>query len=448
MSGPIWSWSLRAVRDAIAAGAISPVDAVEAVLARIAQRSCVNAYITLCTEQALAAAREAERIRARGDALGPLFGVPIALKDNIATAGVRTTAGSPLREGWIPDEDADVVRALRSAGAIVIGKNSLYEFAYGAAHPQFGETLNPWDLSLTCGGSSNGSAAAVADGQAFAAIGTDTGGSIRIPAAMCGVVGLKLSRRRVPNRGVIPVSPALDVVGPLTRSVEDAGLVLAGMGGRASSAEPPPRRFTVGVPSDCALGVLAAPVGAAIERARQRLEAHGCVLRDVALPDLTLAREVMWTIASADAAEYHREGLRTRAADYCDQVRRNFLGGTMIPAVDYIRAQRLRDRLAREATAVFAAVDVVLLPTLAVPPYRSGATSVVVEGVERPVLPLIMEFTPLANLTGQPAIVVPVDAPRDGLPPASVQLYGRHGQEETLMAAARLVEREAVALPG
>jgi aspartyl-tRNA(Asn)/glutamyl-tRNA(Gln) amidotransferase subunit A len=442
----LWRWSLKATRDAVATRQLSPVEVVQAVLDRIESRSRINAFITVMGEAALAEARDRERALMRGDPLGPLFGVPIALKDNIATAMVRTTAGSPTLEHSVPDEDADVVQTLRRAGAVIIGKNNLFELAFGAAHPRFGETLNPWDLTLTCGGSSSGSAAAVADGQCFAAIGTDTGGSIRIPAAMCGIVGLKPSRGRASNRGVIPVSPALDVVGPMTRAVEDAEVMLRAMERQPGSAGLRRDRLIIGMLATPTGAHVATPVLESLELARRRFVEAGCVVREVTFPDLTLAREVMWTIASAEIAAFHRQALMDRPGDYCEQVRSNLVAGCLIPAVDYVRAQRLRRRLTAESSAVFQSVDAVLLPALSILPYPSGAQRAKVGDAEESVLPLIMGFTPLANLTGQPAIVVPVDAPK-GAPPATIQLYGEHGRDDVLLQAARLVEREALAFP-
>lgn len=443
MSEPIWSWPLARVRDEIAARSISPVEAVAAVLERISVRSRINAYITVTAEQALAQAREREQAVMRGEALGPLHGVPVSLKDNIATRDVETTAGSPVCAGWIPQEDADVVASLRAAGAIIIGKNNLFEAAFGAAHPRFGETLNPWDQTLSCGGSSSGSAAAVADGQAFASIGTDTGGSIRIPAAMCGVVGLKLTNGLVSNRGVVPVSPDLDVVGPITRSVRDAELMLSGMGARSPRKTSNHRVLTVGIPGDLAEMPLAPVAEKAMAVARERLKDAGLKLVTVDMPKSALSLDVMWTIASADIADYYRADLQQRAMDFCPQVRRNLIAGSMIPAVDYIRARRLLQRIRQHMAEVFAAVDVVLMPSMAIAPYKSGAQRVRLGAGESYVLPAIMQFTPLANVSGYPALVVPV-AEAVGGPPPTVQIYGRPYEEKTLLGVGMVVERPTV----
>jgi aspartyl-tRNA(Asn)/glutamyl-tRNA(Gln) amidotransferase subunit A len=447
MTGPIWRWSLARTREAIAAGAISPVEAVRSVLARIEERAWVNAYITVLAEAAMAEARACEAAVRAGGPLGPLHGVAISLKDNIASAGAETTAGSPVRAGWIPQEDADIVRRLREAGAIIIGKNNLYEVAYGAAHPRYGETPNPWDPRLSCGGSSNGSASAVADGQAFGAIGTDTGGSIRIPAAMCGVVGLKVSRGVLSNRGIVPVSVDLDAAGPLARSVEDARLLLRAMAG--GSGDRPRRRrraFTVGLAVTGDEGRLAPRVAGALALARLRLEAAGVALREVTFPGLSLATDVMWTIASADIAEHYRQELAERPGDFSPPVRRNLIGGALIPATDYIHARRLQHRLRAETQAVLAGVDGVLLPTIPVDPYPGGADSIFWGGEECRPMGVIMRYTPLANLTGHPAVVVPVTAAEGG-PPVTVQLYGRHGRDDVLLQIAGLVERPHVQLP-
>jgi aspartyl-tRNA(Asn)/glutamyl-tRNA(Gln) amidotransferase subunit A len=442
-----WRWSLRTARAAILGGEVSPVELVTSVLSRIEERSALNANISVLADAALAEAQQREESLRRGDKTGPLFGIPIALKDNIAARGAPTTAGSRIRADWIAEADADVLTALRAAGAVLVAKNNLFEFAYGAAHPRFGETLNPWNPELTCGGSSSGSAAAVADGEAFGAVGSDTGGSIRIPAAMCGIVGLKPSRGRISNRGVIPVSGLLDVVGPMTRSVDDAALMFEAMGGGTPPVSAPGRRLTIGFAEGPFLPRLAALVEAAFALALRRLEEAGCVVKGVPLPDMTLAREVMWTIASADAAEFHRETLLARPEDYCEEVRRNLLGGAMISAVDYIGAHRLRRRLGAEMRAAMTGVDAILMPSMAGVPYKSGLQRLIVDGVEEGVLPRIMGFTPLANLTGQPAVVVPVDLAAEGIP-LTVQFYGHHGLDETLLDIARLVERPAVTFPG
>lgn len=442
-----WRWSLRAVRDAMLQGEVSPLEVVNSVLSRIAERGAINANISVLADAAISEARQREECRRRGDKVGPLFGVPIALKDNIAARGAPTTAGSPIRAGWIPDADADVLKALRAAGAILIAKNNLFEFAYGAAHPHFGETLNPWNPELTCGGSSSGSAAAVADGEAFGAVGSDTGGSIRIPAAMCGIAALKTTRGRISNRGVIPVSRLLDVVGPMARNVDDASLMLEGMLGGAPPVSARGRPHTIGFVGGPFSPRLAAPAEAALALALRRLGEAGCPIREVILPDMTLAREIMWTIASADAAEFHRETLIARPEDYCAEVRRNLLGGAMISAVDYIGAHRLRQRLTAEMRMAMTGVDAILLPSMSGVPYKSGLQRLTIDGVEEGVLPRIMGFTPLANLTGQPAVVVPVDMDAEGIP-LTVQFYGHHGMDETLLDIARLVERSAVTFPG
>src|SRR5581483_1201236 len=228
MSDDLCFASLSALAAQIAARRVSAVEVTRAVLARIERvGGALNCYITVNAEQALAQARALDALHAAGTSLGPLHGVPIALKDNIQTAGLRTTVGSEIYADWVPDADATVAARLRSAGAILIGKNNLYEFAFGAPHPRYGPVHNPWDTARSCAGSSSGSGSAVAAGLAYGALGTDTGGSVRLPAAYCGVVGLKPTYGRVSRAGVVPVSYNLDHVGPLTRGVRDAALVLA-----------------------------------------------------------------------------------------------------------------------------------------------------------------------------------------------------------------------------
>jgi aspartyl-tRNA(Asn)/glutamyl-tRNA(Gln) amidotransferase subunit A len=441
-----WTWSLRHARDSIASAQISPVEVTQSVLDRIVSRREVNAYITVSADRALDVARSRSQAVKRRQPLGALHGVPIALKDNIATAGVRTTAGSPLLETWVPSEDAAVVTKLEEAGAILLGKNNLYELAFGAAHPRFGETLNPWRGDLTCGGSSSGSAAAVADGQAHGAIATDTGGSIRIPAAMCGVVGLKPTFGLISNYGVIPVSAGLDVVGPLARSVDDAELLWNAISGASSLREHDARRTKVGLPTEQEGTEVAPEIAAALEIARKRLEETSHRVEEVEIPDLFLIRDAMWTIASAEIAEYHREALREHPNQLCEAVRRNLLAGALIPAGDYIRALRLRQEISRKLTEILSSFDVLLMGSVPMSPYRIGEKEVETGRLVEPVLQALMRFTPLANLTGQPAIVVPVARPPNA-PPLTVQLFGRHHEEPLLFQVARILEHPEVSVP-
>jgi aspartyl-tRNA(Asn)/glutamyl-tRNA(Gln) amidotransferase subunit A len=442
---PFWAWSLDRLRTELGRGVVSPVEVVDSIVSRIEERRDVNAFITVLYERAAEYAKQCEQKVAVG-VTKPLNGVPISLKDNIATAGVLTTAGSPVLRDWIPREDAAIASSVLDAGSVLIGKNNLYEFAFGAAHPWYGETLNPWNLRLTCGGSSNGSAAAVADGQVHGAIGTDTGGSIRIPAAMCGVVGLKPTYGWMSNRGVVPVSAGLDVCGPIARSVDDAEFLFKSMGGMTGSGTVKAGRPRIGLVAPQPAMLTSTSVTEAISTALGRLEAAGLDVQQVELPDLFLVRDVMWTIGSVDAAEYHRHNLVTHGRLYCEKVRRNLMAGAMVPGVDYIRAQRIRRRITEAVANVFRQIDVLLLPSIPMDPYESGQRRITLHELDEDVLQAIMRFTPLANLTGQPALVVPV-MNRVRRPPATVQLYGRHGEETLIFEVARQIERSTITFP-
>ena len=288
--------SIREASQILRRRKISPVELLNATLERIERLNPeLNAFITIAAERALEDARRAQREIARGKNRGPLHGIPLPIKDNIETQGIRTTAGSKILSHFIPDRDADVVSALRQAGAVIIGKTNLHEFAYGITNenPHYGAARNPWDTTRVSGGSSGGSAVAVASGLGFGSVGTDTGGSIRIPAALCGIVGLKPTFGRVSTRGVVPLSVSLDHVGPLARSVDDVSLLLAAISSkehpfRAAAASKPKgksrrARFTLGWPRNFFFDRVDDEVLAAIEAAVKLLEKRGAIVRQISL---------------------------------------------------------------------------------------------------------------------------------------------------------------------
>jgi aspartyl-tRNA(Asn)/glutamyl-tRNA(Gln) amidotransferase subunit A len=406
----------------------------------------LNCFISLRWEEASREARAADDLLASGTHLGPLHGIPIALKDNIALGGERTTAGSPILADWLPGETAPVVERLRAAGAVVIGKCNLYEFAYGAPHPRFGPTRNPWKLEHSCAGSSSGSAAAVAAGLCYSALGTDTGASIRVPAAFCGVVGTKPTYGRCSIRGIVPVSVNLDHVGPLTRSVRDSALMLAAM------TDPP---TAPDVTADIDDGVAGLRVGMPRRQRAERIEPavadavratgatlarEGATVVEVDLPDLRAAQTVMWAISAAEAAEYHRTYLRDHGNLFHPVVRSLLEAGEFIPASEYVHAQRVRASMIDELEAVFEVVDALLLPVVPFPAYEIGAREVAFDGIEEDVLRGFTRYTPLFNVTGHPALSLPCGLSDDGRPLAA-QLVGRAYGEATLFRVARAYER-------
>jgi aspartyl-tRNA(Asn)/glutamyl-tRNA(Gln) amidotransferase subunit A len=444
------------VAGAISRKELSPVDLTSAVIERIeAAEPTLNAFVTVLAESALAAARQAEADIVRGDYRGPLHGIPVSVKDLFATRGIRTTAGSRVLAGSVPDEDATVVERLAAAGAILVGKTNMLEFAYASAHPDFGTTKNPWDLTRSTAGSSSGSAAAVAAGMGFGSLGTDTGGSIRIPAAYCGIVGLKPTYGRVSRHGVVPVSWSCDHVGPMTRTVADAAAMLGAIAGidprdSTSGAVPVPD-YRSSLRSDLTgvrVGIADAyfrhnvdvPVRAAVEGAIRQFEELGATTIEVKLPPPSEAVPALLGIITPEATEYHLSWLRERADDYSAGVRERLELGAITPAVSYIRAQRLRRQIVEKMSAAFAAVDVVAMPTAptaAIPLDQDLSTS---DAADPDLLAATINFTGPFDLTGFPALSIPCGYTSNGLP-IGMQLVAAPYEEAQLFAIAHAYEQ-------
>jgi len=455
------SFDIQNVAPLIRARKISPVELLEATLQRIeALNPKLNAFITIAGEQTRDAARKAEREILRKRYRGPLHGIPIALKDNIETEGLRTTAGSKILADFVPDEDAVVVRALRRAGAIIIGKTNLHEFAYGITteNPHYGPSRNPWDLERIAGGSSGGSAVAVATGMAFAALGTDTGGSIRIPASLCGIVGLKPTYGRVSCRGVIPLSRSLDHVGPLARSVADAALLLEVLSDtrhpfhspfstRKSSTRTSRRaklgKITFGRPSEFLFDRLNEEVQSAIEAAMNRFEKAGARVTQISLPNAAKWGEAGTQIALAEARRYHESQgyYPARAEEYGDDVRKRLEQGATVRAIDYLQAMETRDRAASEFDAAFACADVIIAPATPVAATRIGESIVKIRGEEETIRSAMVRFSRPANLSGNPALSIPSGWTKNGLP-IGLQLIGKRWDERTLLQIADVASDE------
>ncbi|HMK85813.1 MAG TPA: amidase, partial [Steroidobacteraceae bacterium] len=383
--------SLRGASALILSKDVSPVELTQACLARIeALNPSLNAFITQSADSALTQARTAEAEVLRGIWRGPLHGIPVALKDMIDVAGVRSTGASALFEERIAEADAAVVERLRAAGAVFLGKLNMQEFAYGGTSvpSYYGAVLNPWNPTCIAGGSSGGSAAAVAAGLCYAALGTDTGGSVREPAAFCGVVGLKATYGRVSNRGIIPLAPSLDHVGPLTRTVEDCAIVLEAIAGYdasdVTSAERPPleesgdelpadtaeptrglrdlRGLRIGIPREFYYADLHPEVEAAVNEALDVLTALGAETRDVAL-EVSADR----TVFRAEAFAYHAEHIARTPELYLPETLAKLRMGTSIEARTYIRARRELEEIRRGMVELFSRIDALVTPTAPVP---------------------------------------------------------------------------------
>jgi aspartyl-tRNA(Asn)/glutamyl-tRNA(Gln) amidotransferase subunit A len=427
---------------------LSPLELVRVYLERIEHLNpALNAYLTVTGEAALADARRAEREIERGGWRGPLHGIPIALKDNIYTRGVRTTAGSKILADFVPEYDAAVVTRLRAAGAIVLGKTHLHEFAYGVTsnNVHFGPAHNPYDRERIPGGSSGGSAIAVAAGLCAVAVGTDTGGSIRIPAALCGVVGFKPAFGAVPMDGIVPLCASLDHAGPIARTVGDAALLYAALGGGRSlrvSARRSVRGLRLGWPEEYFFERIQPEVMRAIEAARRVWEKKGVRIVKVSLRQIDAANRASMPIALAEAYQFHREAgyFPARAVDYSDDVRTRLEKGAGVTAADYLDARAVVRRAKQEFQECGERIDAMLAPTVPIAAPRIGEARVKIAGVEEETRGALLRLCRPANLWGAPAISIPCGATQQGLP-IGLQLVGFEGREAALLALARSYER-------
>ncbi|MET9499420.1 amidase [Streptomyces sp. NPDC006552] len=454
--------SLAAAADAVRARRLSPVELADSVLARAAHTEPgLGAYVagSVSVERTRRAAREAAGDIAAGRYRGPLHGIPMGLKDLIDVAGTPTSASSRVRAGHRARADSTVAARLAAAGAILVGKTHTHEFAYGLTTPQ---TSNAWDTGRVAGGSSGGSAVSVAAGTSVFALGTDTGGSIRVPAALNGVVGLKPTYGLVPRHGVTSLSWSLDHVGPLTRTVEDAGLVLSVLAGHdprdpASLAVPPadyrPRTGTdltgirVGVPRTYFFDHVDPEVEAAVRSAIDQLHALGAHPVEVDVPMTRYLQAIHWGLMVPEATAYHEDTLRRVPQLYQDDIRLLLEAGALLPAGDYLRAQRARTRLRQEWAHVWSEVDLIVAPSVPATAVAAGQTSLTwADGTVEGVSDAYVRLSSLANITGAPSLSVPVGHDAAGLP-IGMQLIGRPLGEHMLLRAGHAYEQTRPARP-
>jgi aspartyl-tRNA(Asn)/glutamyl-tRNA(Gln) amidotransferase subunit A len=435
---------LRSITDVsvlLRGRALSAVDLVREALTRVESRPELNAFTLLMRETALAEAERADTDIGNGLYRGALHGIPITIKDLIDVAGTPTTSGSRV-PATIATADAPAVRRLRDAGAIVLGKTNLHEFAFGTTSDEtaFGAVRNPVDSSRSPGGSSGGSAAAVAEGIGFGSVGTDTGGSIRIPAAACGIVGLKPSLGEVDCAGVVALSETLDHVGPLARSVADAALLFQAMKAMSVHAiAPAGGALTFGVPRPYFFDRLEAETRACLELALARVRDAGYALREVTIEDAPITPDVYLHICLPEASCYHAGRLAEHADLYSPGVRLRLEMGRYVLAEDYVRSMRLRNRLRAAVDRALERCDGLLLPALPIPAPKVGATTVNVGEVDMPVRAAMLSRTQLFNITGHPAIALPAGRGTDGLP-RSLQLVGARGRTARLLDVAAALE--------
>ena len=469
--------TIHELHDLLDTREVSARDVTEAFYRRIeALDDRVHAYLTLTRERALEQADQADRRRQLGER-GPLLGVPLAIKDVICTEGVRTTCGSKILHNFVPPYDATVVERLKAAGAIVLGKANMDEFAMGSSteHSAYGITRNPWDLSTIPGGSSGGSAAAVAADECAAALGTDTGGSIRQPAACCGIIGLKPTYGRVSRYGMVAFASSLDQIGPMTKDVRDAALLLNVIGGNdprdSTSADISLPDFTraltgsvrgvrIGIPREYFIAGIDPQVERAVRAAIAVLEGVGATVEEVSLPHseygvaayyILAPSEASSNLARYDGVKYgyrtpHWSNLRdmymrTRDEGFGVEVKRRIMLGTYALSAGYYeayykKAQQVRTLIRRDFEEAFQQVDVLVAPTAPTPAFKIG------EKIDDPLQMYLSDvFTITINLAGIPALSIPCGFSSAGLP-IGLQIIGKPFAEETILRAAHAFEQQ------
>jgi aspartyl-tRNA(Asn)/glutamyl-tRNA(Gln) amidotransferase subunit A len=449
--------SVAELSDLIRSRQVSPLEVTEAYLTRIDQLNPrLNAYITVMADGAVEAARRAEAEITSGTYRGPLHGVPLGIKDLLDVAGVPNTMGSSILRDNLPATDATAVAKLADQGAIIVGKHNLHEFAFGitSENPHYGVVRNPWNTDRVPGGSSGGTAAAVAAGLCVAGLGSDTGASIRAPAAWCGVVGLKPTYGRVSRAGALPLAWSLDHIGPIARTVRDCAIIMQAIAGHdaldpGSSAEAVPdftsdldrplHGLRVGVPRDYFFEVIEPEVDGIVRAAVQVLESLGASVREVSLPHVTHAQVAGNVIMSSEAATWHATWLRERPGDYGADVLARIRGGLLVRATEYLASQQMRTLIQRDFAEAFAEVDVVVGPTVPIVAPPIGRTTEPGGALNMAPRSIANRATVPCNLTGMPAISVPCGFADDGMP-VGLQIMGAAFAEPLVLRVAAAYE--------
>jgi len=450
-------WTISTLSQAIFKKEISPVEVIQAFLERIeAHDPKINAFITVLPKQALASARRAEREIFKGRYIGPLHGIPFAVKDIFFTKGVRTTCGSKILADFIPSYDASTVEKLYSAGAILLGKLNMHEFAFGptTVNPHYGPVHNPWDRQRISGGSSGGSAAALASSFALLTLGTDTGGSIRIPSALCGVPGLKPTFGRISRFGVYPLCWSLDHPGPMAKSVKDLALamnILAGYDPRdpATSQVPVPNYtrylsgnlagLRLGVPTSYYFDRMDQEVRVNVKKAIEVFKQLGAKVQSISIPHLEEAAIAVSIILFAEAAASLQKWHLTRSRDLGDDVRVRLNQGAVIPATLYLKAQRIRRRIQEHFWAAFRKVDALITPQLPITAPYIAQGSVSFGKVTEAVPSALTRYTRIYNLVGIPCLSICCGFSSSGMP-IGLQIASKPFCEETVLKVAHAYE--------
>ena len=455
--------TIREAGRALRARAVSAVELTRQALERVERLNPkLNAFITVTAESALGRARQADAELAAGKDRGPLHGIPIAHKDLFLTRGVRTTCGSKLYENYVPDHDAAVVERLDAGGAVSLGKLNMHELAFGITsnNPHFGAVRNPWNAAHIPGGSSGGSGVAIAAGMIFMATGSDTGGSIRIPASFCGTVGLKPTYGRVSRFGALPLVFSMDHMGPLTRTVRDAALALNVMAGYdprdPASARHPSGDFVplegcsihglrIGIPHEYFFERLDPEVEAAVRGAVARAESLGAIVRPVRLPGMAALNATSLVIQYAEVAAILEPHLGDRSL-FGKDVMALIDQGRLLSATDYVNAQRLRRQAQLDFREVWQEADCLMTPTTAIPAARIGQTTVRVGDREEEVRSVTTRFMRVFNVLGLPALSIPCGLTEAGLP-IGVQIVSRPFDESLILRAGAALEDSGLTIP-
>lgn len=436
--------SIRGLSQLLSRSELSSEELVRSQLDRAEKLSALNAFISLFREEAISEARRLDARRRKGEILGPLHGIPITAKDLVWSRGQKTTSGSKIEADFVPDRDAPALASLRSRGAVLLGKTNLHEFAYGVSNvnPHYGTACNPWDRTRISGGSSGGSAVALAAGVGYGSIGTDTGGSIRIPSSLCGVAGLKPTYGRISREGVTPLSWSLDHVGPMARTVEDVSVLYEAMSGEAvDHREPagsaPLRDLKVGLHSRYFFENLAPEVAASVRSAVADLESLGASIVEIDLPEIEISGACRNTIAFAEASCYHEKNIRTRPQDYGEDTRDLLRLGLLIPATDYLTALRVRRSVFRAFRKAFEGIDILAAPATPATAPPIGAPALETgEELRSGLLRLAGPF----NTVGFPVLALPCGFTERGLP-IGLQLAAAPRRESLLLRVGRALER-------
>jgi aspartyl-tRNA(Asn)/glutamyl-tRNA(Gln) amidotransferase subunit A len=414
---------------------VSPVEVLSATLARLSElEPKLNAFITVLEEEAIQQAKQAEKVFSRGDLAGKLSGIPISIKDIFYTKGLRTTVGSKILRNYVPEEDSYLYSALKSTGSIIFGKTNMLEFAYGSVHPEFGKCNNPWDTKRTAGGSSSGSASSIAAGIGFASIGTDTGGSIRLPSSFCGIVGLKPTYERVSRQGLFNLSHSLDHIGPLTRTVRDNAIVLEHISSVPINFDKVFTGSIKGLKVGMIRSLIDSPaihpeVRKVMIQATKQLEELGAEVIDIDIPELSQVSKMAFPILLAEGAYHHKQWYPERAGDYAEGTRLVLEEGSKVPAVNYVEALQNRKSFMEKIDSLFDRFEVLLCPTSPSPATEEDPS------FEDTTYDYLQRTIPF-NLAGNPALTVSAGLTASQKLPVGIQFIGRTNDEATIYRAA------------